>query len=218
MMKNRIKDLRRAKGWTVAQLAEKINMSPSHLSNIENHNRGLEINWIEPIAKALNVRSIDILEGEWNKQEDPAGVPAIPTQYTSVPLYDMTAAAGYGAAINKEIAEVIKPLIFEQSYLRQLGNPKEIFGMFVFGDSMMPVLPDHSLVLVAPDKKDLWQGKMYLVRISDMLYVKYVEKMPGCYILKSANKTYDPITLNTEEMQPVDFEILGQVVWYSCEG
>ena len=65
-MTNRIKELRKARGWTVAQLAEKVNLSTTHISNLENHKRGLEISWLEPFAAAFDVSPIDLLEGDWN--------------------------------------------------------------------------------------------------------------------------------------------------------
>lgn len=219
-MQNRIKAIRKNKGLTVTELAKKVGLSTTHVSNIENHKRGLEIGWIEPFAKALDVGPIDILEGEWNEAScQPPAVPGVPEGYITVPLYDMSAAAGYGAYINKEVAEIIKPLIFERSYLRNLGNPKEIFGMFVYGDSMEPILRDGSLVLVDPCKKELWQGKIYLVRRGMMLYVKYIEANSNEILLKSANKlNYADMIIDLRADQSEDFEILGQIVWYSCEG
>lgn len=140
------------------------------------------------------------------------------SEYVAVPLMDMSAAAGHGYEIST-FAEVIKPLIFEVMYLNKLGDYNSTFGMFVYGDSMEPVLPNGALILVDKSQTQLWQGKMYLVRLGSMLYIKYVEADDKSIILKSENKArYNDRVIDLTADQPEDYEILGRVIWYSCEG
>lgn len=234
-MRNKIKAIRTAKNISAAQIAKKCDTTPTQLYRLEKGERELSFEWAEKIAGALGVKPYELLDDDnWNpclaapdyetanaasfSNKTHIAAETQDSQYVTVPLYDLVAAAGPGYAISKPNAEVIKDLIFDMPYLRKLGSFKDTFGMFIYGDSMAPILPNGSLVLIDQSKRDLWQGKIYLVRISDMLYVKYVEKLPGKLLLKSANRYYSDIELSTEEIQPADFEILGQVIWYSCEG
>ena len=225
MMRNNIKKIREDKGLKQADLAEKIGTYPQQMSRIEANQESIDFKWVSKIAEALDVPEIDLLFDAGDIEEVKSAnildyaAEMDSEQYFTVPLYDISAAAGAGYHISKDSTEIIKPLIFEKAYLRQLGNPKDIYGLFIYGDSMMPVLPDGSLILVDPNKKDFWQGKIYLIRRGTMLYVKYVEADSNKIVLISANKPkYDDIIIDLRADQPEDFEILGQVVWYSCEG
>jgi transcriptional regulator with XRE-family HTH domain len=63
----KIKRLREAKGWTQAQLADKIGVSRVHLANLESpdeaaHHRRPSLATLEKIAKALRVKLTELLE------------------------------------------------------------------------------------------------------------------------------------------------------------
>lgn len=231
-MKNRIKELRKAQGLTLEELSKRVNISIPHINKIENHQRGLEAGWLEAFGKAFNVSPIDILEGPWNQktnnQDNNNEIAFIEnadvaldknTMYVAIPLMDMRAAAGPGYP-GYDYVEYIKPLIFELPYIRKLGNYKETIGMFVEGASMEPILPDGALILVDKSNKAIWQGKIYLVRLHTMLYVKYVEVNYENIVLKSANpdkELYPNIEIPINGIDPPDFEVLGRVIWYSSE-
>jgi len=53
MIKNRVRELRKAHGMTLEELAEKAGMTHGHLSKIERGNRGLSIPQAEKIAHAM---------------------------------------------------------------------------------------------------------------------------------------------------------------------
>jgi transcriptional regulator with XRE-family HTH domain len=63
----KIKRLREAKGWTQAQLADKIGVSRVHLANLESpdeaaHHRSPSLATLEKIAKALRVKLTELLD------------------------------------------------------------------------------------------------------------------------------------------------------------
>ena len=230
-MRNNIKKIREAKGLKQATLAEMIGTYPQQMSRIESNRESIDFKWIDKIAAALGVAPWELIFEPEDQPPPAVGVHAVEpaeifsltadldtASFATIPLYDMAAAAGYGMPVTKAAPDIIKCLVFELPYLRRIGNYESTFGMFVYGDSMTPVLPDGALVLIDTDKKELWQGKMYLVRIGEMHYIKYIEVLPGRMLLKSANKAYDPIRIDLSVEQPEDFEIIGTVIWYSCEG
>ena len=57
----RIKDARIRKGLTQEQLAERVNLSPAHMCNIENGNATFRLKVFVDIANALSVRPDELL-------------------------------------------------------------------------------------------------------------------------------------------------------------
>lgn len=234
-MTNNIRKIREMAGISQAELGKHVNMSQQQIDLLEKDKRQLKITQLEDIANVLGVPPYQLVDSDkWNPHRNTPTTPKLneaekiysqtpnldTAQYVTVPLYDITAAAGPGYEISKEYTEAIKPLVFELPYLRRLGKYEEIFGMFIEGTSMEPVLPDKSLILVDKSKKELWQGKIYLARLSYMLYVKYIEVRPDKIILKSANpdkELYPNIDIPTNGIDGPDFQILGRVIWYSSE-
>jgi transcriptional regulator with XRE-family HTH domain len=62
-MSNYIKELRKARGWTQSDLAERVNTSVQQISFLENGNRRLSQDWIRRISNALECHPLDITEG-----------------------------------------------------------------------------------------------------------------------------------------------------------
>ena len=60
-MELRIKELRTKAGLTVEQLADKMGVSKSYLSEMENGKKRINADRIESCAKALGVRPFDLL-------------------------------------------------------------------------------------------------------------------------------------------------------------
>lgn len=59
---NRIRALRKARGLTLEQLGELVGTTNQQISMLENGKRRLTTDWIEKLAKALNVRPSEIIE------------------------------------------------------------------------------------------------------------------------------------------------------------
>lgn len=60
---NKIKELRKFRNLTQGQLADLINITPTHVSRLERGDRGLNADLIVKIAQALHVEPSDILGG-----------------------------------------------------------------------------------------------------------------------------------------------------------
>jgi repressor LexA len=59
---NRVKELRKKRGMTLEQLAEKAGYSTGHIGNIENHKKGFSESSLKQIAKALGVKPSELLD------------------------------------------------------------------------------------------------------------------------------------------------------------
>lgn len=97
---SRIRAVRKARGLTAGQLAEKAGISEVSLLHIECGSRGPSYQTIYSIAEALDA-SIDFLSGRVNKPEE-----YIPTP--EIEEYGLTAKQ---AALMKDIAKAVTPII-----------------------------------------------------------------------------------------------------------
>lgn len=67
-MPNRIRDLRKARGLYLEQLADKVGCSITMLSDLERGERELSYHWMKSISRALKVQVADLLnEGDNSK-------------------------------------------------------------------------------------------------------------------------------------------------------
>lgn len=69
VIKNNIRAIRKKKGLTQTQLAEKLGISQVHLGRLETNARSLDLEQVENIAKVLEVKPFDILPQEWQPEE-----------------------------------------------------------------------------------------------------------------------------------------------------
>lgn len=63
-LNNRLKELRLARGLTLAQLAEATGASNQQISHLENGRRRFSVEWLTRLATPLNCHPLEILEGE----------------------------------------------------------------------------------------------------------------------------------------------------------
>lgn len=63
---NRIRELRIARDWSQDQLADIAHCSKAQISDLERGNRGLDIDWMRRLAKALGVTPGELLSMEDN--------------------------------------------------------------------------------------------------------------------------------------------------------
>lgn len=70
-MKNRIKELRKLRKMTQQELADKIGVSQVQIGRLENGDRGLSINDLPIIAKALDVEPYELLPIEMQPNISP---------------------------------------------------------------------------------------------------------------------------------------------------
>ena len=70
-MKNRIKEIRWAKGISAASIADACGTTTTQLYRLEKGDRELSLEWAEKIAKALGVKPYELLDNEeWNPNKN----------------------------------------------------------------------------------------------------------------------------------------------------
>jgi phage repressor protein C with HTH and peptisase S24 domain len=80
----------------------------------------------------------------------------------------------------------------------------------VSGDSMLPTLKDGDYVLFDTSRNRPFDGKIMVIGIDDLLYIKRVRVSPDGIFLVSDNKAvYEPWRVSPENIR-----FLGLVLWH----
>lgn len=124
---------------------------------------------------------------------------------------DIEVSAGDGSEVGNEE----KPkycLAFRNDWLKSRGlKAKDLYVVFARGDSMEPTLSDKDSLLVNTAERDPQDGHIYVIRSSNTLWVKRIQKLlDGTLLLISDNKLYPPMQLNLSDN--CDIEVIGKVV------
>lgn len=133
--------------------------------------------------------------------------------YKDVPIYDLAASAGTGKLVADENIRCY--LKFPNWWFNERGlQHSDVVGLYTKGDSMEPTIPDNSLLLIDQSKTYLSDGKVYVVRVDDELYVKRVNRLVGEGLeLISDNTRYKTKVISKELLHTENFfQVIGQVV------
>nr|DAS94202.1 MAG TPA: Repressor protein CI [Caudoviricetes sp.] len=117
-------------------------------------------------------------------------------------------AAGFGA-FNEEL-EANKTKV-EKAWLQARGLKAKHCAMFtVDGESMYPTLKDGEEIIVDRSKRELREGKIFILNNQGAMLVKKIQIDFNSVDLISDNPIYKPITLSQDEANHLI--IIGQVV------
>lgn len=127
-------------------------------------------------------------------------------QYVSAPRYEVLAAAGGGAAVDKEVVK--GHLGFTKKWLRaQRLIEDQLAVIEVQGDSMEPTLRSGDIVLLDMRSPDLRDGEIYTLRREEELLVKRLRRQGESWIIVSDNIAYPVEPLSSA------VHVVGRVVW-----
>lgn len=145
VMPNRIKELRKAKGWSQAYLASEMGTTPQQVQRLEAGKRRLTQEWLDKFAKALEVRRAALLDSD-----EPLFPPRGDLIHASgehefgpdeIPVYGYAAASG-GDWLNLNNGEEVGRVLRHP----QQRGAKRAFGIYVVGTSMEPRYKPGELV------------------------------------------------------------------------
>ncbi len=126
---------------------------------------------------------------------------------------DVNASCGFGVTIYDE--GQTGTYAIGRKLAKDLGisvNKSEI--IFAKGDSMSPTIEGGDGLLVDTNKKEIYDGAVYCVRIEGQLYAKRLQKIPPKKLLVvSDNQKYKSFEVDFSKKFDFDFEIIGEVRW-----
>jgi transcriptional regulator with XRE-family HTH domain len=203
-MKNRILEIRKAQKITLAVLAEKTNSTPQQIGRLEKGERRLTTDWMQKIAKALNVLPEDLMTPNHGER---VVIPEI--NMNTYALDHKRDADKSGVMENDHIlSEWSLP---KQLLANQLDSNSTVRIIQVLGDSMQPEFnPGDRVMVNMADKMPsppgvfvLWDGFGLIIKRCEMV----PHSNPAKVILSSANQNYE-----TYEMDAKKLDIQGRVV------
>lgn len=157
-------------------------------------------------------QEFEVTRKSGSRKQSAGGEALESTEYVSLPLYDLRAAAGGGAIVESE--QVVDVLKFKREWIaRELhANQKDLCLLYVDGDSMEPELRPGDIILV--DRSDVGPNRdgVYVLRMDESLLVKRLQRLPGGGLrVTSDNEKYEAFTIKFREA--INIAIIGRVVW-----
>ena len=131
-------------------------------------------------------------------------------EFTTIPAYQVFASAGHGATITDE--PLAEPMAFRSDWLRREGfDPAKMAVIRAKGDSMEPTINDGDVILIRLKNGEPPRDGLYVLHLSDGLFVKRLQFDLGGVRIISDNPLYKSRDLSKEELAELD--LVGRVVW-----
>ncbi|GJL78817.1 MAG: hypothetical protein NPINA01_18060 [Nitrospinaceae bacterium] len=211
----KIKQLRKKLGWSLDDLAAKVEINSKVLELYEKGRA--QIPWVlfYHLAKRLNVPPYEFLV---EQDSHPVQAPELKIfqaantenapklreeDYVSIPLTESAIAAG------QPIIQADKIEDYVLLHIRASGKRKNLVASRVDGESMEPMLHSGDIVVIDRDDKRIQKNKIYAIFHEDGLTAKYVERKKELLILRSINPAFD---VQIIELQEHPDPIVGRVI------
>lgn len=211
-------------GQRLKEERQRVGLTIDALAKVGEASKRSQIEWEKAGAAAPNAYTleryakagIDILYVVTGQRAAGSG-PRVATfdadNFVMVPRYDLAASAGPGYVVQSN-EQIVDYLAFKADWVRSsLGiAQKDLALISVKGDSMTPTLSDGDLVLIDTSRKIVEDSGVYVIRLSDTLVVKRVQRhLDGSLTVASDNPKYQPEHVGARHDTSV--LVVGRVVW-----
>ncbi len=181
---------------TYTKVAEILNVSRQYLSTIRD--------------KELSVKNLNILTEYFNKNVNKN------FDFIKIPVYgNVTASMGYGITVYDENQTGVYEI--SQKLAKDIGIiPGKTEMIFASGDSMYPTIEGGDSLLIDTSKKEIYDGRIYCVRVEGQLYAKRLQKIPPnkIKVISDNEKKYDAFYVDFSKDINFDFEVIGEIRWW----
>lgn len=229
----RLREVRLALGDPLRDdAARKLGVSKSSIANYERGERvpdasvletyrrkyGVDINWLLTGDGKMFQRGFNSVSEHFERVRDGELQEVIEYEgrgFLEIPMYSsVTAAAGPGS-IPAEYLEM-SVVAFDPEYLRDHGaNPLHCTVITAKGESMMPSIPDGSLLVVDHSQTSVEHGCIYVFNVSDRLVVKRARwSMDRTLTLISDNPSPDYPDERFNDDSADQLNVVGRVVFH----
>lgn len=179
-------------GKTPSEVAKDLNINKSTLSCWMNGARIPRMDSIDRLCHYFNCSRADIMEPFTRETAKAVRIPVLGRVAAGIPLEAITDIIDY-----EEIPT---------------SWPGEYISLQVKGDSMVPVIPDGSVVIVRI-QPDAESGEFVVAQINgqDATVKKLLKRTDGI-TLQPLNPNYEPLFYSEEEKERIPVKIIGKVV------
>lgn len=133
--------------------------------------------------------------------------------FIALPLFnDIQASAGHGAApLSEQVDSVVS---FTSRFLLDKGaTPEKCVVIWASGDSMIPTIPDGSLLVVDQSQQEAKNGHIMVIGVDEDLLVKRIRRrLDGQIELISDNQAYAPEIIGPSSLKAL--RVIGRVVYF----
>ncbi len=211
-----IRKLLGEKDLTIAKFAEAIDEKVSRVNDVLSGKQRPPFDMVEKILATFDVDANWLITGKNISREETRkeGDYSSASDYEYIPMFDVEVSAGNGAAAYG-VTDPAMHLAFRKDWLKSRGLfAKDLNCVVARGDSMEPTINSKDTLLVDTSKNNPRDGQIYVIRSSDVLWVKRIQRqIDGSLSLISDNPTYAPMQLNLDDHP--DIQVIGQVVQIS---
>lgn len=225
-MANQIRKLRKERDITLEDVAERTGLSTSFLSRIESGGRGLSLENVILISRALGVDAVDLSDEFTPEDLEKAAslVASSAGRQGDVPNFTIHAGMGPGGMLSvpmNDAGEFFTDFSdgfwsFPDAVRARWKDLSKVYAMVVVGDSMEPTLSAGSFVFVDTTHKVPSPEDIYAVDYGDGLVVKRVKLVPKTkkILIISDNERY-----GADELLRQDVTVYGRVIaWFQWRG
>lgn len=185
------------KNVTQSAIAKALGVDRSTITTKIKNNKNVTLDELAKIEKSFNIVK--------KKEED----------FVSVPVRgNVQASMGYGVTVYDETQtgeyQISAKLARDLSI--HAGQSEMIIAS---GDSMEPTIEGGDSLLIDTSQKEVYDGRIYCVRIEGQLYAKRLQKIPpSTIVVISDNQKYKSFEINFSQTIDYDFEVIGEVRWW----
>ena len=222
---DRVRECRRSRKWSQAELAKRASVSQVTISHVEN-NMSDQSKFLPQLASALGVSSEYLLSGKEYIEKNKGSLEdfvvigggtsgEIPSkeEYCLIPKFSVSGSCGSGSIIDN--VDIKGGLVFSQSWIAAQGfNEDSLVVISAVGDSMYPTIENDQALLVDTNDKVIRSSKIYFLCIDGEHYIKRLINMITHWVVRSDNpdkQQYPDIEISSENMNLIQVE--GRVVW-----
>ena len=214
-----LKQLRESRDITILKLSEISGVANGTIGDIERGKSNGSKKTLEKLADALKLNSAEkdelytaFLGRKVNESESLKPNATILTEETLISIPVMAKASAGNGYLNFSNQPLYNKLI------RKNGFHEHCYLIEVSGNSMEPLIQDGAYVVVDPYQTDYIEGKVYVLKYADEVYIKRVilKSDANLMILKSINPDYEDIYITGDESEQI--KIIGRAVKFIYEG
>lgn len=136
--------------------------------------------------------------------------------FIAIPIRgSVTASMGSGITVYDETRTATYNI--SRELVRDLGiNPQKSEMIIASGDSMFPTIVGGDTLLVDLSRKEIYDGKIYCVRIDGQLYAKRLQRIPPdtLKVISDNKDKYDPFYVDFSKNIDYDFAVIGEIRWW----
>lgn len=198
---NKIREARKAKGWTQRDLADHMGVTQQTIQRYESGSRDIRANALCRLSETLGV-TVAYLLG-MTAAEDACAC------CVSVPLIG----GPTGDAHTKTVSGGQTYAIPHEAHARW----PESFLVRVEGESMNRILPNGCYALVNPCTSIEYDGQPYALQVgeSSITIKRAFQTKEGCELRPDSNDpSFQPMVLSDKDPLSSAFTIIGRVVWH----